>query len=312
MFTYKYPHPAVTTDSVVFGFDGKILHVLLIKRKIDPFKGSWALPGGFMKMDETLGECARRELREETGVHLSWLKQFHAFSSVGRDPRERVVSVGYWALVRQSDYRLIAGDDAAEARWFPLENLPELAFDHAYIIEQARKHIREEIRLRPIAFKLLDKVFTMPELQRVWEAISGQNFDRRNFSRKILATGKVKTVEDEWEEEEIQPKAAPQKPKSFMETLKESLFKPKVKTTNEGCAAPSSMASPSGSTAADNLFQPKIQTVNEDRCCEPEPPNLFKPKIKTVNADQNQRSRRNLTLDESEDLWDPDSNPFNI
>ena len=118
IFQYKYPHPAVTADCVVFGFDGKQLHVLLIERGLEPYKGSWALPGGFMKIDETVEQCALRELKEETGVEDIYLEQFHGFSAVGRDPRERVVTVAFLALVRKSDFRLIAGDDAAGDSWF--------------------------------------------------------------------------------------------------------------------------------------------------------------------------------------------------
>ncbi len=188
IYTYKYPHPAVTTDSVVFGFDGRRLHVLLIERGIEPYKGSWALPGGFLRIDETLEEGARRELEEETGVREVYLEQFHAFSSVRRDPRERVITVAFYALVRKSEYRLIAGDDASNALWFDLKELPPLAFDHHEIIKMAREHLREVLQTRPIAFKLLDKVFSMPELQAIYEAINGTVYDRRNFARKMTAS----------------------------------------------------------------------------------------------------------------------------
>lgn len=123
MYQYKYPHPAVTTDCVVFGFDGKQLHILLIERGIEPFKGLWALPGGFMNMDETVEQCALRELKEETGVENIYMEQFHVFSDVLRDPRERVVTVAFLALVRKSDFRLIAGDDAARASWFEVDGV---------------------------------------------------------------------------------------------------------------------------------------------------------------------------------------------
>lgn len=189
MYSYKYPHPAITTDSVVFGFDGKDLHILLIERGIDPFKGSWALPGGFMRIDETAEQCAARELQEETGVADIFLEQFHVFSSVNRDPRERVVTVAFYALVRRADYRLIAGDDAARANWFMIDELPPLAFDHDQIIDMARQRLREKLRTRPIAFKLLDEKFSMGELQRLYEAINGTTYDRRNFQRKMISTG---------------------------------------------------------------------------------------------------------------------------
>lgn len=188
-YHYKYPHPAVTTDSVVFGFDGKQLHILLIERGIEPYKGMWALPGGFMNIDETAEQCAIRELREETGVTNVYLEQFHTFSGLGRDPRERVLTIAFFALVRKSDYRLIAGDDAARASWFETGELPPLAFDHQEIISVARKHLQEVIRNRPIAFKLLDEKFSIDELRRLYEAINGTQYDRRNFAKKMASTG---------------------------------------------------------------------------------------------------------------------------
>lgn len=189
MFTYKYPHAALTTDSVVFGFDGRALHVLLIERGIEPYKGMWALPGGFMNMDETVEQCAARELREETGVENVYLEQFHVFSGVGRDPRERAVTVAFLALVRKTDFRLIAGDDAARACWFEVDELPPLAFDHHEIIKMARERVQEILQTRPIAFKLLDEKFSMAELQRIYEVINGTSYDRRNFARKMTSTG---------------------------------------------------------------------------------------------------------------------------
>lgn len=188
-YTYKYPHAALTADCVVFGYDGRQLHVLLVERGLEPYKGLWALPGGFMKIDETIEECALRELREETGLESVYLEQFRVFSGIGRDPRERVVTVAFYALVRKSDYRLIAGDDAARAAWFALDEYPPLAFDHREIIAKARAHLREALRLRPIAFKLLDEKFSMSELQTLYELINGTSYDRRNFARKMSATG---------------------------------------------------------------------------------------------------------------------------
>lgn len=194
MYQYKYPHPAVTADAVVFGFDGKRLHVLLIERKIEPFKGSWALPGGFMHMDETIEQCAKRELEEETGVRNVYLEQFHVFSDPGRDPRERVVTVAFFALVRKADFQLIAGDDAARASWFDWDELPPLAFDHTEIIAMARRHLPEVLQNRPIAFKLLDEVFSMPELQTLYELINNTTYDRRNFARKMTSSKYLKSM----------------------------------------------------------------------------------------------------------------------
>lgn len=188
-YQYEYPHPALTADCVVFGFDGRTLHVLLIERGVQPFLGMWALPGGFMRIDETVEECARRELREEAGIKEVYLEQFHVFSSVRRDPRERVVTVAFFAMVRKSDFELIAGDDAESALWFEIDSPPPLAFDHAEIIEKARAHIREVLKSRPIIFKLLDEKFSIPELQRLYEIINGTTYDRRNFHKKMASTG---------------------------------------------------------------------------------------------------------------------------
>ena len=188
-YCYRYPHPAVTPDRVVFGFDGRSLHILLIQRGGEPFKGFWALPGGFVMMDETVEECAARELSEETGVSDIFLEQFHVFSEVNRDPRERVISVAFLALVKKSDYRVIAGDDASGAEWYRLEDLPELAFDHEEVIDMACDALQNKLKLEPLAFKLLDDRFSMSELQNLYEAINGISYDRRNFARKMLSTG---------------------------------------------------------------------------------------------------------------------------
>lgn len=185
-YCYRYPHPAMTADCVIFGFDGKALKVLLVERGLEPFLGSWALPGGFMKIDETIEQTARRELEEETGLKGVYMEQFRVYSTVNRDPRERVVTVVFIALVRPGDYSLIAGDDAADARWFDVEFLPPMAFDHTDIIAQARARLTEMLRVKPIAFELLNRYFSLAELQRVYEAITGRSYDRRNFQRKAL------------------------------------------------------------------------------------------------------------------------------
>ena len=189
MFSYKYPRPAVTTDCVIFGFDGKQLHILLIERSRDPYKGTWALPGGFLEMDETAEEGAARELYEETHVKDVFLEQFHVFSAVNRDPRERVITIAFYALIRQSDYQILAGDDAVRACWFEVDELPPLAFDHDEIISKAREHLKIKLKISPIAFRLLDKQFTMGELQQVYELISRRTYDQRNFYRQALASG---------------------------------------------------------------------------------------------------------------------------
>ena len=183
-YCYRYPHPAVTTDCVIFGFDGECLQVLLIERGIEPYKGKWAFPGGFLKMDETAEEGARRELKEETGLDGAYMEQFHTFSAPERDPRERVITIAYYALVKIQEVK--GGDDAASARWFPLDDIPSLAFDHDYILRMATQRLREQIHFQPIGFELLPEKFTLKELQLLYEAILGINFDRRNFSKKMM------------------------------------------------------------------------------------------------------------------------------
>ena len=179
MYHYKYPHPSVTTDCVIFGFDGTKLNVLLIERGIEPFKGRWAFPGGFIKMDETAMQGAKRELFEETGLKDAYIRQFHTFSDVDRDPRERVITIAYYALVRISEVK--GGDDAARAKWFPLDHVPSLAFDHDLILRRAMSELRKQIHFEPIGFELLPEKFTMKQLQQLYEAILGVKFDRRNF-----------------------------------------------------------------------------------------------------------------------------------
>lgn len=189
MYSYEYAHPAVTTDSVIFGFDGTSINILLIERGLEPFKGTWALPGGFLRMDETVEDGAMRELSEETNIKDVFLEQFHVFSGVNRDPRERVLTVAFFALVSKNDFKVLAGDDARKAQWHEWNHLPTLAFDHAEIISMARKKLQEKLRVSPVAFKLLDKEFKMDELQRIYELIHEKKYDRRNFLRKMEASG---------------------------------------------------------------------------------------------------------------------------
>ncbi len=217
MYEYQYPHPAVTADCVVFGFDGRELMVLLVERGQEPYKGMWAFPGGFMRIDETAEECAKRELKEETGLELKYVKQLGAFSGVHRDPRERVVTVAFYALAPRTDVK--GGDDAASAQWFVIDEIPQLAFDHDYILRQAMKRLREDIHFEPVGFGLLDEEFTMSELQRLYESILGVHFDRRNFYKKMMQTGILQEVSDTHDSDEVLN--IPQNANSFFGARKE-------------------------------------------------------------------------------------------
>ncbi len=193
-YCYKYPHPSVTTDCVIFGFDGTQLQVLLIERGIEPYKGKWAFPGGFLNMDESAEEGALRELQEETGLTGAYIEQFHTFTEPNRDPRERVITIAYYALVRIQEVK--GGDDAARAKWFALDEVPQLAFDHDMILRTALARLRERIHFQPIGFELLPEKFTMKELQSLYEAILQVKFERRNFAKKMLHYDLVNQLEE--------------------------------------------------------------------------------------------------------------------
>lgn len=196
MFTYKYPRAALTVDCVVFGFDDGELKVLLIQRGLEPFKGKWALPGGFVQTDETLDAAARRELAEETGLENVFLEQLYTFGALDRDPRERVVSVAYYALVKLSDHQARAATDAANAEWFPISKLPKLAFDHGEILAAAMARLQGKVRYQPIGFELLPPKFTLSELQHLYEAILETEFDKRNFRKKVLGFGLLLALDE--------------------------------------------------------------------------------------------------------------------
>ena len=193
-YTYDYPRPAVTTDCVIFGYDGKELKALLIERGIEPFKGCWAFPGGFIDMDEDALAGARRELKEETGLENAFIEQFHTFSEPGRDPRGRVITIAHYALVKIQEVE--GGDDASQARWFPIGEVPPLAFDHDRILRMAMSRLKERIHFEPVGFELLPDVFTMPQLQNLYEAILEGHFDRRNFASKMLKLGILEDTGD--------------------------------------------------------------------------------------------------------------------
>ena len=174
----------VTVDIVIFTIQQGVLKVLLVKRRIDPFIGQFAIPGGFVLEDEDLQEAAIRELKEETGVADVYLEQLYSFGDPKRDPRGRVVTVAYFALI-SADRKLKAGSDAAEAAWFSMDDLPRLAFDHSTILNYALERLRNKLEYTTVGFQLLPEKFTLTELQEVYEAILGKELDKRNFRRKM-------------------------------------------------------------------------------------------------------------------------------
>src|SRR6267378_4405601 len=186
-FTYEYARPALTVDAVVFGLDDEDLKVLLVRRDIEPFKGKWALPGGFVRVPESLEDAVRRELREETGLAEVFLEQLYTFGAIDRDPRERVVTVAYYALVKLSDHRIRAATDARDAAWFAVSEATGLAFDHERILAAALERLKNKVRYQPIGFELLPPQFTLSQLQRLYETILETPLDKRNFRKKILS-----------------------------------------------------------------------------------------------------------------------------
>lgn len=180
---------SLAVDAVVFGYaKGEGISILLIRRKYGPFKDGWALPGGFVLEEESLEEAVTRELKEETGIEVNYLEQLYSFGNPQRDPRRRIVSVAYFGLISSSTYKeLNAGTDAGEARWFNIECLPQLAFDHKAIIEKAIERLRAKARYQPVGFELLDKKFSFADLENLYTALLGRDIDRRNFRKKILS-----------------------------------------------------------------------------------------------------------------------------
>lgn len=191
-----YKKPSVTVDCVVFGLDEEDLKIILIERDMEPFKGRWALPGGFVHIDESLEAAAIRELQEETGVENVYLEQLYTFGDVDRDPRDRVISVAYYALVNLSDHKIKAATDARSAAWFSVDDVPKLAFDHNKIFGIALKRIRGKVRYEPIGFELLPDKFTLTQLQGMYEKILEQDIDKRNFRKKILGMELLKELDE--------------------------------------------------------------------------------------------------------------------
>lgn len=193
-YSYRYPHPAVTTDCVVFGFDGEEVNILLIERAKDPCKGEWAFPGGFLNIDETAENGILRELEEETGIKDITVEQVGAFTTVDRDPRERVITLAFYAFIRKQEHHIKGGDDARRACWFPLSKHPQLAFDHQEILEKTLKNLRIKLIFDPFIFKLLDERFTLSQLQAAYEGILGKNIDGTAFQNEIISRSYLVTA----------------------------------------------------------------------------------------------------------------------
>ncbi len=195
-FQYEFPRAALTVDIVVFALDEEDLKVMLIQRDLKPFQGQWALPGGFVHVDETLDDAARRELHEETGLKDIFLEQLYTFGKLDRDPRERVVTVAYYSLVNLEGHDVQASTDARNAAWFSLNELPDLAFDHAAILKVAHQRLQGKVRYQPIGFELLPEKFTLRQLQHLYEVILDRDLDKRNFRKKVLGMGIVQETDE--------------------------------------------------------------------------------------------------------------------
>ncbi len=194
--TYQFARPALTVDVAVFALDEQDLQVMLIERDLTPFAGSWALPGGFVRIGETLDQAAARELQEETGLVDIYLEQLFTFGEIDRDPRERVVTVAYYALVNLTGHHVKASTDARNAAWFSVNDLPNLAFDHRQILGIALERLRGKVRYQPIGFELLPEKFTLRQLQHLYEIILDRPLDKRNFRKKVQSMGVLRETNE--------------------------------------------------------------------------------------------------------------------
>jgi len=189
----------VAVDCIIFGFDREELKLLLIKRGFDPGKGQWSLMGGFLRDRESLDAAASRILHELTGLGEIYLEQLQAYGEPDRDPEARVISIGYYALINTAQVEQIITKDY-DARWFSLEELPELVFDHNILVDKALRRLRRRCRTQPVGFELLPEKFTLPQLMKLYEAIFQQEFDKRNFRKKMLSFGLLRKLEEKEKE----------------------------------------------------------------------------------------------------------------
>ena len=197
MYQYVHPHPAVTVDIVIFTIRDQQLKLLLIRRASEPYRGQWALPGGFVQIEEDLETAARRELEEETGVAGVYLEQLYSFGRPDRDPRERVITVAHYALIPSEKLQLRAATDAEAVGWFGMDEIPRLAFDHSKIVKMAHERLVAKLDYSTIAFQFMPEQFTLSDLQAVYEIILQQEMDKRNFRKRVLALEQIEETKDE-------------------------------------------------------------------------------------------------------------------
>ena len=186
----------VAVDAVVFGYRNQALHLLLIQRKLEPYRGGWALPGGFVLDNESLEAAVHRELSEETNVTINYLEQLYTFGQPNRDPRFRTVAVAYYALVKPEAFAIAASTDAEDVRWFDVRELPDLAFDHAEIIQHALQRLRSKLRYEPVGFGLLSEKFLFSDFEKLYATILDKPIDRRNFRKKVLSFGLLTELDE--------------------------------------------------------------------------------------------------------------------
>ncbi|MEK6757807.1 MAG: NUDIX domain-containing protein [Nanoarchaeota archaeon] len=191
----EHEKPSVTVDIVIFTIRDDDLKVLLVKRDIEPFKGEWAIPGGFVRINESLEDAAKRELEEETGVKDVYLEQLYSFGNPERDPRGRVITIAYIALINSEKIKLKATTDASDVQWFSIKKIPSLAFDHKKILDYSLKRLKWKFEYTAVAFSLLPKKFAISEIQKIYEIVFDREFDKRNFSKKLLSLNILKEEE---------------------------------------------------------------------------------------------------------------------
>lgn len=189
---HKFEKPSVTTDIVIFTIKDDGLNVLLVKRKITPFKDRWALPGGFVRINESLEEAAKRELKEETGIKDVYLEQLFSFGNPKRDPRGRVITIAHMALVNSENIKLRATTDVSDAQWFSVSQIPILAFDHKKILDYSLKRLKWKFEYTTVAFSLLPRKFVISQIQKIYEIVFNKKFDKRNFAKKIISLDVLK------------------------------------------------------------------------------------------------------------------------